>query len=134
MLQRSLLMSGRFDHELTSIALLELGNLALEQNKYDEAGAFFLEASISAGVFEQYDIVEEALRWGLKSHLAGGKQGLYAPLPLAAQWARTTSRMLEAALYVAAAENYSVIGNVAILLPSRRIVAVSAISKTSSRW
>ena len=113
MLQRSLLMSGRFDHELTPIALLELGNLALEQNKYDEAGAFFLEASISAGVFEQYDIVEEALRWGLKSHLAGGKQGLYAPLPLAAQWSRTTSQMLEAALYVAAAENYSIVGNVA---------------------
>ena len=113
MLQRSMLMSGRFDHELTPMALLELGNLALEQNKYDEAGAFFLEASISAAVFEQYDIVEESLAWGLKAHLAGGKQGFYAPLPLAAQWSRTTSRMLEAALYVAAAENYATVGNVA---------------------
>ena len=111
MLQRSLLMSGRFDHELTCIALLELGHLALEQNKYDEAGALFLEASISAGVFEQFDVVEEALAWGLKAHLASGKQGLYAPLPLATPWARATSRMLEASLYVGATENYAIRGD-----------------------
>jgi tetratricopeptide (TPR) repeat protein len=110
-LQRSLLISGRFDHELTSIALLELGDLALKQNKYDEAGVLFLEASISAGAFEQFDVVEEALTWGLKAHLASGKQGLYAPLPLAAQWSRAASRLLEASLYVAAAENYAVFGD-----------------------
>ena len=113
MLQRSVVVAGRFDHELTPMALMELGHLALQENKYDEAGKLFLEASISAGIFEQHDVVEEALNWGLKSHLAAGKRGLYAPLPLALQWSRTTSRMLEAGLYVAGAENYAVVGETA---------------------
>ena len=53
----------------------------------------------------QYDIIEEALRWGAVTHLVSGQRGVYPALNPAATWARRDSRFLEASMTVAASEN-----------------------------
>ncbi|MBI1246354.1 CHAT domain-containing protein [bacterium] len=60
-LQRSLTTGGQYDHALTSLALLQLGRIALEQQNYQAAQGFFLEASFSAAAFNQYQQIEDAL-------------------------------------------------------------------------
>ena len=47
-LQRAVLAGGEFDHPMTSIALLELGRLALLHGDYPAASKFFEEATYSA--------------------------------------------------------------------------------------
>ncbi|WP_158545241.1 CHAT domain-containing protein [Bremerella cremea] len=60
-LQRSLAVAGQFDHPLTSLALLQLGRIALEQQNLNAAQTYFLEASYAAAGFQQYAQVEDAL-------------------------------------------------------------------------
>lgn len=60
-LQRSLTTAGTYDHDLTSLALLQLGRIALEQQDYQAAQNYFLEASYTAVAFQQYQQVEDAL-------------------------------------------------------------------------
>ncbi|PQO38172.1 tetratricopeptide repeat protein [Blastopirellula marina] len=60
-LQRSLAIAGQFDHPLTSLALLQLGRIALKQQNYNAAQTYFLEASYAAAAFQQYTQVEDAL-------------------------------------------------------------------------
>lgn len=60
-LQRSLAVGGQFDHPLTSLALLQLGRIALQQQNYAAAQTYFLEASYAATAFQQYGQVEDAL-------------------------------------------------------------------------
>ena len=111
-LQRSLQVAGRFDHPLTGMALLELGKIALEQDKLDAAARFFFEATFSAAAFDQPDIVDQAFRLGASVHMVTGKPGVYPPLAGAAAWARSQRyTQLEASLYVAAAENFAHIGD-----------------------
>ena len=99
--------AGEYDHTLTPIVLLELGKLALAENRLDAAGNYFLEASIAAGRFNDPDIVEEGLRLGLTTHLAAGRNGAYPPLLLAAPWAHSEGYdALETSLYILAAESY----------------------------
>ncbi len=105
-LQQSLMIGGQLDHNLTCIALLELGKLAFYQEQYPQAATYLVEASISAGWFEQYWIAEEALSWASRAHQVSGGKGLFAPLPEAAVWARSDSRFMEASIYVSAAENF----------------------------
>ncbi|MDR0336802.1 MAG: CHAT domain-containing protein [Planctomycetaceae bacterium] len=47
-LQKGLLMLGQLDHQLTPVALYELGNIALRANKPNEAIKYYLESSFSA--------------------------------------------------------------------------------------
>ena len=102
---KGLLTGGQFDHPLTAIGLLELGKLAYEQEQYGTAGKFFLEASLTAAHFQQFDHLAEALRMGALTHIVSGQQGIYAPLQAATAWSRRESRFMEATLLVAAAEN-----------------------------
>ena len=79
---------GGFDHPLTPVALLELGHIAVAENKLDVAQQMFLEASYSAAIFNQFDYIEESLRWGSIVHMMQGNKILYPPLPNAIAWAR----------------------------------------------
>ncbi|MDR2117118.1 MAG: CHAT domain-containing protein [Planctomycetaceae bacterium] len=47
-LQKGLLMLGQFDHQLTPVALNELGHIAVRANKPEEAIKYYLESSFSA--------------------------------------------------------------------------------------
>ena len=47
-LTRGLMIGGLHDHQLTGVALNELGNIALRANKAEEARNYYLEASYSA--------------------------------------------------------------------------------------
>jgi tetratricopeptide (TPR) repeat protein len=112
-LTKSLLIAGQYDHELTSMALVELGKLAFEQGQHNAAATYFLEATFAAAAFDQYDVMQEAFRWGLITHLVSGQKGPYAPLVPAAAWARRGSRALQAWLLLLAAENAAAVGDTA---------------------
>lgn len=94
-----------FDHPLTSLALLELGKIAFSQQSFATAAQSFLDASLSAALFQQYDVVEEAMRWGMLTHRVTGQPGLYPPLERIAEWARRDSNWLEVSATTAAAQN-----------------------------
>jgi len=101
-------------HRLTPIALLEAGKLMLEQGRIAEAGNTLLEASYSGAVFEQYDVAEEALRHASIAHMTSNKRNIFAPLPLAAEWARTRGSVsMHASLQLLLCENSAATGNTA---------------------
>ena len=108
-LTRSLLAGGTFDHPLTCVGFLELARLAFEQGKYDPAIAYAHEATISAALFDRYDVLEEAFRLAAKAHVVSGKKGIYPPLTAAV----TTSKgvpMLHVSLLTLLAEQYCSLG------------------------
>ena len=49
-LQRGLLAGGVYDHPLTSLALLELGQIAFDQEKYDVAQTYFHGSDVLSGL------------------------------------------------------------------------------------
>ncbi len=113
LLNRSIVAAGQYDHPLTSVALFELGRMALVGDNYPEAIKFFEEASYAAGHFEDYSMVEESLRYASLAHLLANRRGFYAPLGPARQWARLKNwRQLEASLLLSSAENHLVLGRV----------------------
>ena len=90
---------GRMDHELWA-ALLELGKLAFETRSYPQAAGYFKEATINGGLYNSYDIIEEAVRWGVRNQSAGGCQECFQGLLEIANYARLESEWLMAsALY-----------------------------------
>jgi len=110
-LQRAVSAGGEFDHPLTSVALLELGRLALVQGQYPVAAKFFDEATYAAVNYPDFGVLEEAFRYGTLTHLMANRKGLFAPLEPAIQWAKVNRlRQLRAALLLCAAENYAVLG------------------------
>jgi tetratricopeptide (TPR) repeat protein len=111
-LQRAVLVGGEFDHPMTSVALLELGRLALRQGKYPEASKFFEEATYAAVNYPDYGVLEEAFRYAAITHLMANRKEFYAPLEAAIQWAKAKNlRQLRASLLLCAAENYAVLGD-----------------------
>ncbi|MHB0957746.1 MAG: CHAT domain-containing protein [Pirellulaceae bacterium] len=117
-LKQSLLVAG-MDHNLTSTALLELGKLAFRTGDFAAAGTYFLEATYSATLcseedYTQYEIMAEAFRWAMITHLVTGKQDLFQPLGPAVDWARRSQvRLLEASVLLSAAENCASLGDAA---------------------
>ncbi len=112
-LTKSLVLAGQYDHELTSMALLELGKIAFVQGQLQMAASYFLEATFPAAAFDQYDVMQEAFQWGLVTHLVSGQAGLYPPLVPASAWSRRHSRALQAWLGMLAAENCTAAGDTA---------------------
>ena len=47
-LTKGLQAGGVYDHLMTSLALLEMGDIHFQQGKYDAAGVFYMEATYSA--------------------------------------------------------------------------------------
>jgi tetratricopeptide (TPR) repeat protein len=127
-LMKSLVLAGQFDYDLTAMGLLELGKLAFAQGHYKEAATFFLEATFPAAAFDQFDVLEEAFRWGLVTHLVSGQAAPYPPLLPAVQWSRRGTRALGASLVLLAAENAAALGQTAdafkLLSDSRRLAGV----------
>ncbi len=111
-LQRGLVAAGRYDHPFTSVALVELGRLALRQGNYDAAAKFFLEATYSAVYYTDLGVLEDAFRLGALTHILSGRKGMYPPLAPAVAWAKTKGyRQLQASLLLCAAENQATHGN-----------------------
>lgn len=104
-LTRGVQAADTFDHPLTPVTLLELGQLSFQQKQFAKASKYFFEATISGALFEQYDVMEEAFRAGLLTHIVTGQGGLYRPLAGATEWSRRESRWLEVSLLIAAAQN-----------------------------
>ena len=107
-LKRSLSI-GQLDHPLTAMALFELGKLSFENEQFSEAASYFLEASISAAWYGRYDLVAESLRWGAVTHMVRKQPGVYPPLQRAVVWANRDSRLVQASVLIAAAENSAVL-------------------------
>ena len=103
-LQAGLTLRSGLEHHLTPIALMGLANLAYVNEELDPAAGLALEASYSAGVFNQFDLVEDALKLGTSVHLAKNKSA-YPPLAPAIQWARKNkTRKLQTSLLIQLAD------------------------------
>lgn len=61
-LQKGLLMLGQFDHQLTPVALNELGNIALRANQPVDALKYYLESSFSAYLARDPMLLGETFR------------------------------------------------------------------------
>ncbi len=85
-LQRSLTVAGQYDHHLTALALLQLGRLALQQQNYDAAEQYFLEASYAATAFNQYQQVEDAFKGLAQVYLVQKPGQVPAPFVGVTQW------------------------------------------------
>jgi hypothetical protein len=110
-LQQSLVLGGQYDHPLTSLALLGLGRLSFGGGQYNAASNYFYEATFPAAAYDQYSLMEEALRAGAATHTISGQRGAYPPLGPAAAWAHRNSRAMEVGVEVAAAENLNSSGD-----------------------
>ena len=109
-LNTSLQMKG-MDHSLTPVALLEMAQIASVTENYTVAGDLALEASCSAGIFGQYDLVEESLNYGATIHLMTVKSA-YAPLQNAIKWAAfNKARLMQASLIVKLADCFAEAGD-----------------------
>ena len=86
LLKGSLTIGGRFDHPLTSMALVEIGKLALAAEEYEQAAASFYEATFPAAQFNQADVLEEAFVLAAKAHRLAGGKSVFPPLQAAAIW------------------------------------------------
>jgi len=97
-LESSLQISG-MDHTLTPIALLGLGQIAKARGDLPRARSLFLEASYSAAVFHQYDIIGEALHEAAVIQMVQNPNAFFEPLINAAAWAdRERAQALHASL------------------------------------
>ena len=123
-LQRSVAAAGQYNHPLTSVALFELGRLAMIRGDFPKALGFFEEASYSAVAYLDPGVLEEAFRYGAMAHLMANRKGLFPPLLAAIQWAKVNRlRQLWASLLLLAAENYAVLertGDAASMLDEAR--------------
>jgi len=110
-LQRGLVAAGEFDHPLTSIALLELGRIAMSQANYPAALKWFEEATYAAVFYPDLGVLEEAFRGAALAYQLAARKGVYQPLAVAANWAKVKGyRQLEASLRLSLAENYAALG------------------------
>lgn len=84
LLQSSAQAKG-FDHPLTPLAIFELANVHTQQGKLKTARALYQEASFSAAIFQQWDILSQSFERGFLVHLYLGDQTEYRPLSLILQ-------------------------------------------------
>ena len=109
-LTSSLQIKG-MDHSLTPVALIELAQIATTTENYSVASELALEASYLAAIFDQYDLVEEALGVGTTLHLMKSRS-VYPPLENAIKWADyRKARMMQASLIVKLAECFAEAGD-----------------------
>ncbi len=136
LLNQSLRIGGTYDHPLTAVALCELGNIAFVAGKYSDATKLYLEASHSAAVFEQYDLIEHAMRQATRSYAMQSPGQIFEPLGNAITWAaRERARFVQASLSIELAHSYAEVGNTTdalkMLSQARRPMARNDISKST---
>ncbi|NUQ62888.1 MAG: CHAT domain-containing protein [Pirellulales bacterium] len=111
LLTRSTVVAGQYDHPLTCVALFELARMSLVRGAYPEAVKLFEEASYAAVLFEDYGMIEEALRYASLAQLLANRRAFYPALVPAVQWARVkNARQLQASLSLCAGENHLALG------------------------
>lgn len=111
LLKRSMLMLGQYDHSVTGLALLQLGQMSLDAGDYKTAAGYFEEATYSGYDFSDATVIEQAFRKLFLSHLlTGDAQILDTPFAAAAGWARAKNRELQASILVMAAESLAIRG------------------------
>lgn len=109
-LQNAELVAGQFEHPFTCTVLLELGKLDLEAGDYQSAAKNFLESSWSAAIYQDFGVLEEALRYGALTHMLSQGMFPYPPLAAATTWAVAGKlRQLNASLLLSAAENMAML-------------------------
>ena len=109
-MKNSIVLNGGLDHPLTPVGLLELAYAGLESENDAVAADLALEASYSAAVFGQSDLVAEALSLGTMLHLKNNRSA-YPPLRNGIAWARQKdATLLEATSIVRLAECLSEAG------------------------
>jgi CHAT domain-containing protein len=118
LLQSSLVVSGRYDHPLTALALLEIGQIASEKNDLSLAQQSFFEASFPAAYFRQADAfvqadaLEEALTSAARIHTFKSEPGIFAPLATATESCRVENLdRAAAAMLLVAAEQSTIMGD-----------------------
>ncbi len=87
-LARAERLAGKFDHQLTCVALLELGRLELESGNFDSALRYLAEASFSAFYYEDPGVIDEAFRLRAIARQVAPQKNIDPMLELAASWAR----------------------------------------------
>jgi len=108
--KRSLLLPGGLNHPLTPVGLLESAYIGLANDNDGVASTLALEASYSAAVFNQFDLVSEALTVGTMVHLKTNRS-VYPPLKNSIAWARlNNANLMEATSIVRLAECLSEAG------------------------
>jgi tetratricopeptide (TPR) repeat protein len=116
-LQKAALASGEFEHQLSGIAQLELGRLAMTAGDYANAAQHFEEATYDAYYFTDplrvpdIGLMEEAFRLGALNHILANGKGVFPPLAAATAWAKATHfRALYVSLLTLAAEDHIILG------------------------
>ena len=113
-LASSLTLSGGLDHPLTPVGLLESAYVGLSTDNDSVAATLALEASYSAAVFNQFDLVSESLTVGTMVHLKSNRS-VYPPLQNSIAWARLNdANLMEATSIVRLAECLSEAGELAL--------------------
>ena len=115
-LAASLQFNGGMDHTLTPIALLALADLQRIQGKNAEASVLALEASYSAAIFAQYDMVAESMQLGTQIHLIDNRT-VYPPLEAVLAWSsqsRNESRLCQVVTTVRLADCFAEMGELAL--------------------
>ena len=122
-LNASLKFNGDMDHGLTALGLAELAHIGIQKNKPDIALNFALEASYSAAIFEQPDVIERAFELATQAHLMSRRTALPALVPAIAWSKREQTRVLETALNIRLAECLAEAGDAA---GSNRVLATAS--------
>lgn len=133
LLKRSVQFEAKYDHSLSAVAYLTMADIALATGGDDVAGKLALEASYLAGIFDQYDIVEESLSRATMIHLKKNRN-VFPPLENAITWSDDRSTWLNAMLQVRLAECLVESGNGTaakrVLAQAARSVKRESIPKT----
>ena len=133
-MKRSLVVSGNLDHPLTPVGLLESAYIGLATDNNIAASELALEASYSAAVFDQFDLVSEALSLGTTIHLKTNRS-VYPPLRSSIAWAKSNdANLMEASSIVRLAECLSESGELAtsqqVLQQTRQVFRSNTLSQS----
>ena len=106
-LRSALKFNNGMDHQLTPIALLALSKIVFQEGDSKTASQLALEASYSAAVYEQFDLIEDALSFGSLIHLSQSNT-IYPPLAPAIQWTgfNRRPRLARSSLLIRLADGY----------------------------
>ncbi|MDR1269587.1 MAG: hypothetical protein LBK82_08685, partial [Planctomycetaceae bacterium] len=113
-LQKGLLMLGQLDHQLSPVALNELGNIAVRANKPEEAVKYYLESSFSAYLARDPILLGETFRNMANAQRLIDKTKTFPPLQAALNFfgaQKDVSPMILVPLCHELAENAFMAGN-----------------------
>lgn len=131
----ALRLDSGLDHQLTPLGLLALARIAWAEGEEDAAAQLAIEASHSAAVFNQFDLVEDALSLGNQIHLSR-ERTTYPPLAPAIAWAgRNKARMMQTTMVIHSAdgliEQNEVAAAAEILQQTRRSMSGTDLGKST---